>query len=71
MLKCKCYLFTFTGNEVLQSHYDLAVFDANSLPFVFKHVPAISSHVMGISKFDTKSARRSPDGTWMVIFCVI
>lgn len=56
------------GNNILKSHYDLAVFDANSLPFVFKHTPAVPKFLNFTSSFEVKAAQKSPSGTWMVLY---
>eukprot|EP00250_Pteridium_aquilinum_P010242 c19238_g1_i1 orf=238-2940(+) len=56
------------GNQILSAHYDLGVFDANSVPFVFKHVPEVTEFLGLRPTFNSKMAPRSPSGTWMVLY---
>ncbi|MCO5554639.1 hypothetical protein L7F22_008172 [Adiantum nelumboides] len=56
------------GNQILHSYYDLAIFDANSVPFVFKHVQEVPKFLMLTDDFNSKIATRSPSGTWMALY---
>lgn len=58
------------GNQILNSHYDLGVFDANPVPFIFKHVQAVPEFLSLTPNFNSKVAPRSPSGTWMVCMYV-
>lgn len=56
------------GNQILNSHYDLGVFDANPVPFIFKHVQAVPEFLSLTPNFNSKVAPRSPSGTWMALY---
>ncbi|KAI5070997.1 hypothetical protein GOP47_0013248 [Adiantum capillus-veneris] len=56
------------GNEISYSSYDLATFDANSVPFVFKHVQAVPEFLSLANDFSSKTVMRSPSGTWMALY---
>lgn len=56
------------GNQILSSHYDLGVLDANSVPFILKHVQEVPNFLSLTPNFSSKMAPRSPSGTWMAMF---
>ncbi|KAH7440275.1 hypothetical protein KP509_04G099400 [Ceratopteris richardii] len=60
--------FSTQGQRILGADYDLAVFDANSLPFVFKNVEAVPKFLGLEPGFSWKTVSKSPSGTWMAIY---
>ncbi|KAL1216448.1 hypothetical protein V5N11_026378 [Cardamine amara subsp. amara] len=62
------------GNEIIGSTYDLAVIDANSMEFIFKHAPELSEELNIGSSFSLGNAEASPQEAWMALFpisCVL
>lgn len=54
------------SNQVVDSSYDLAVVDSNSLLFLFKHAPEVAKELKIGPEFSFETAKLSHRETWMV-----
>ncbi|KAG2706640.1 hypothetical protein I3760_05G113100 [Carya illinoinensis] len=61
---------TADGNQVVDSSYDFAVVDSNSLAFVFKYAPEVANELRVSSAFSFEAATLSRRETWMALFPV-
>lgn len=57
------------GNQVVESSYDLAVVDPNSMLFLFKHAPEVAKGLDVGSEFSLETATVTQPETWMVWLC--
>lgn len=56
------------GNNILDSQYDIAVFDSNSVSFVLKNIPTVAETLKIGASFEGHTAAKSPSGTWMALY---
>ncbi|GMN49226.1 hypothetical protein TIFTF001_018385 [Ficus carica] len=57
-------------NQVIDSSYDLAVVDSNSLLFLFKHAPEVAKELKIGPEFSFETAKLSHRETWMALYPV-
>lgn len=62
-------IFSFViedSNQVVDSSYDFAVVDSNSLLFLFKYAPEVAKELQISSGFSFETAKFTNRETWMV-----
>ncbi|KAL5537792.1 hypothetical protein UlMin_042232 [Ulmus minor] len=61
---------TADSNQVVESSYDFAVVDSNSLSFLFKYAPEVAKELQIGSDLSLETAKLCRRETWMAIFPV-
>ncbi|XAR64405.1 hypothetical protein NMG60_11024726 [Bertholletia excelsa] len=61
-------ILTADASHILDSSYDFAVVDSNSLPFVFKHAPKVAKELEIGLDLSFQTANLSEQQKWMAIF---
>ncbi|XP_010556155.1 PREDICTED: endoplasmic reticulum metallopeptidase 1 isoform X2 [Tarenaya hassleriana] len=59
---------TTGGNEIVDTSYDVAVVDSNSMEFVFKHAPKLAKELDVDAGFSLAKADASPEEAWLALF---